>query len=173
MLLPSVGAESDTNVTPFYIFNAASNFGIDQTLMYAICTVESRCRSRVINHDDARKAEKDRGIVKKSFGLFQLQIDTAKFLGFKRYTEVSVVVTKRHKTKIVIKKIDHILDLLKPEINAWYAAKLLNHLYKRYHNTPKVISAFNAGHAITSNKDYVLKVLKAYSRLKIDHQRTL
>jgi len=172
VLTESTMAEGDTSLTPYYIFNAASQFKIDETLLYSICTVESRCRSNVINHDDARKIEKEKGIIKKSFGLFQIQAETAEFLGFNRY-EIKTVdyTTKKGKHKTKIKKIDHILDLLKPETNSWYAAKYLNYLYGLYKDTPRVISAYNAGHPIQSNEEYVLKVLSTFAKLKIDSKR--
>lgn len=159
---------NDSDKIPFYIYNAANKFHLDIALLYSICTVESRCRVNAVNHNDGTKAEKEAGIVKKAYGLFQLQLDTAKSLGFKDTAEIQVSV-KRHGKIIKVKKtVSTVKDLLNPEINTWFAAKYLQKLYKKYNNTNKVISAYNAGHYTRANDDYVLKVLKNYSRYKID-----
>lgn len=167
----AANAISDMQTTPYYIYNAASEFKIDDALMLALCTIESRCRPHAVNHDDAREEEKQKGVVKKSFGLFQIQVETAEFLGFERFTFVKVNVKKHNKFKVITKKIDHVKDLLDPEINSWYAAKYLNHLYRRYHKTVRVISAYNAGHPVKGNQKYVFKVLKLYAKIKIDNKR--
>lgn len=160
--------ESDTSTLPYYMYNAASKFDLDIALMYAICHVESNCKPKAMNHDDGTQAQKDAGIRDKSYGLFQIKASTAKGLGF--VVSETVTVEKMRKGKIVKTKktIYHTEDLLKPEINAWYAAKLLRHLYDRYGDTVKVVSAYNAGHYTTGNKEYVNKVLKQYARYKID-----
>jgi soluble lytic murein transglycosylase-like protein len=162
--------ESDTSTVPYYIYNAATHFNIDIALMYSICMVESNCRARAVNHNDGTPAQKAAGIVDKSYGLFQIKTATAKNLGFIIKEDVTVEKFRRGKVVKTKKTIDHTKDLLKPEINAWYAAKLLSHLYERYHDTPKVISAYNAGHYIKSNKDYVRKVLVQFVRYKIDRK---
>lgn len=139
--------EGDTSVAPYYMYNAANNFQIDLSLLYAVCSIESHCRSEAINKDDATSSRKARGIVEHSFGMFQIKLATARSLGF----------TGGRK------------DLMKPEVNVWYAAKLLRHLYNHYgQNTVKVISAYNAGRYTVYNKKYVNKVLQKYARYKID-----
>lgn len=155
---------------PFYILNAANAYQIDVNLMYAICQVESKCRARAMNKDDGTPEQKAAGIKVRSYGLFQLQIDTVKALGFidKEYT---TVIKKRGKhTKVVKVTTDNSKDLLQPDINSIYAAKLLHKLYRKYHDTAKVISAYNAGHYTKANSDYVLKVMTAYVKLTIDHR---
>lgn len=144
LLWPNV-VHSDGKI-PHYIQEAAKEFDIDVALLYAICSVESKCRSTAVNHDDGTKSQKTQGVVSKSFGMFQIKVSTAKGLGFK----------SNHR------------DLMRPDINTWYAAKLLRHLYDRYGETPKVISAYNAGRYITSNKAYVNEVLTNYAKFKID-----
>jgi soluble lytic murein transglycosylase-like protein len=57
---------------------------------------------------------------------------------------------------------------MRPDINTWYAAKLLRELYDKYDTTPEVISAYNAGRPIGANKAYVTKVLRAYAVYKLD-----
>lgn len=160
--------ESDTSTIPYYMYNAASSFNLDVALLYAICRVESNCKSKAMNHDDGTKHEKSRGIVRKSYGLFQLQLLTAKSVGFKTKKVVEVSVKRKGKISIVKKTIDNREDLLRPETNTWYAAKLIRALYDKYKDTPKVLSAYNAGKPVSYNKEYVNKVLRQYARYKID-----
>lgn len=143
-----VHSESPAQIVPFYMFNASATFGVDLALLYAICSVESRCRPNAINKDDANKAGKALGVKEYSYGLFQIKHATARMLGFKG---------KPHK-------------LLDPTINAFYAAKLLNKLYGKYKHTEKVISAYNAGRYIKHNREYVEKVMKYYLKFKIDRK---
>lgn len=138
---------SSTDSIPYYLANAASAHNLDVTLLYAICDVESRCKTDAVNRDDAQKAKKRLGIKEHSLGMFQIKLATARALGFKG---------KRK-------------DLMKPEINSWWAAELLQNLYKRYgHSTSKVISAYNAGKYVITNKRYVNKVLSKYAHYKLD-----
>jgi soluble lytic murein transglycosylase-like protein len=150
LILASILATPTSQVSaetiPLFMTNAANAFNIDVALMYSICQQESKCRANAINHSDGTKKQKAVGLVKKSYGLFQMQYATAQSLGFKGKPK----------------------DLLKPETNAWYAAKLLRSLYKRFKGTPEVISAFNAGHPVKHNVMYVHYVIKNYIRFKID-----
>lgn len=141
-----LNVESSTTMIPYYMFNAATQFEVDIALLYAFCSVESKCRSKAINRNDATKKAKEAGIIEHSHGLFQIKLATAKMLGFKGKAK----------------------DLMQPDINTYYAAKLIRRLYDKYGDTVKVISAYNAGRPIKSNKDYVHKVLSAYARYKID-----
>lgn len=170
--LLSINAANATHTTPsripFYILNAATAYNIDVNLMYAICLTESRCRASAINKNDGTAEEKAAGIKVKSFGLFQIKASTARNVGF---VDSETVITTFSKGKRIITKtkiVDHSRELLKPEINSLYAAKLLHKLYNKYHSTEKVISAYNAGHPIKGNSEYVLKVLKQYIKLTID-----
>lgn len=161
-------AESDTTTIPYYMYNAASKFDLDIALMYAICQVESNCKASAINHDDATPNRKAKGIKERSMGLFQIKPNTAKGLGFVISETITINKVRNGRLIRVKKQVFHTKDLLSPEINTWYAAKLLRHLYDRYHNTVKVISAYNAGRYTTANKEYVDKVLRRYARYKID-----
>lgn len=153
---------------PFYMYNAASEFNLDVALLYAICQKESNCRSRAINHDDGTKAQKAAGIIDKSYGLFQIKESTAVGLGFEPEKVVTTKVYKDGKMKVVTRTVNHRKDLLKPEVNAWYAAKLIRHLYDRYKDTSRVISAYNAGRPIKGNKAYVNVVLANFAKYKLD-----
>ncbi len=156
---------------PFYILNAATAYKIDVNLMYAICLTESKCNARAVNRDDGTPEEKAAGIKVKSYGLFQIKSATAQTLGFIATKQITSVKYRKHKEIITIKTVDISDELLKPEVNSLYAAKLLHKLYKKYRSTDKVLSAFNAGHPISSNSEYVLKVLKNYAKLTIDSRR--
>jgi len=169
-IVSSKSVESDTTTVPFHIYNAATKFKIDVALLYAFCRVESNCRAKAINHDDGTPAQKALGIIDKSYGLFQIKASTAQGLGFEVIEKVKVTTLRHGKSRTIVKTINHTKDLLKPEVNAWYAAKLLRHLYDRYGDTVKVISAYNAGHPTKANDEYVSKVLKQYARYKIDHR---
>ena len=139
--------------------------------MYAICLTESKCNARAVNKDDGTPKEKAAGIKVKSYGLFQIKAATASTLGF--VVKETVTITKKrgkHMVKVT-KIIDHSDELFKADVNAIYAAKLLHKLYKKYGTTERVISAYNAGHPIESNGDYVLKVLKNYVKLTIDKRQ--
>jgi len=161
-------SSGNSSMFPYYITNAASAFRLDPGLLYALCEVESRCKAKALNKNDGTPNQKALGINVKSYGLFQIQANTAKQLGFVRYRH-ELITIKRHKKLVKVnRRVDHINDLLDPEINAWFAAKYLKQLYNKYHDTYKVISAYNAGHASKNNKEYVLKVLKHYVHIKID-----
>jgi soluble lytic murein transglycosylase-like protein len=162
-------ADQHTKI-PYYMYNAANAFNIDVALLYALCKVESNCTARAMNRYDSNQDQRSKGIVDKSYGLFQLKVATAKGLGFKDSEVISVTIKRHNKTLSIKKTISHVEDLLKPEINTWYAAKLLRHLYNQYNDTNKVISAYNAGRYIRANKDYVCKVLSKYAMYKIDRR---
>ncbi len=165
----ALGSKTDNfSRIPFYILNAASAYDIDADLMYAICSVESKCKARALNRNDGTPEEKAAGIKVKSYGLFQIKVSTAEMVGFVSKTVVTTKKWKKHKEVTETKTVDNSDELLNPITNSLYAAKLLAKLYKKYHSTEKVISAYNAGHYIKSNQDYVFKVLKRYAELKID-----
>lgn len=171
ILMSSVADGDVKSQIPFYILNAASTYDLDATLLYSICLVESRCNARAVNKDDGTPEEKAAGIKIKSFGLFQMKLATAENLGF--VSKTKVVITKLRGKRVITKThyIDNSKDLFNAGTNAFYAAKLIARLYKKYHSTEKVISAYNAGHYIKSNRDYVYKVLKNYAELKIHQDR--
>lgn len=111
-------------------------------LLLAICTVESSLRPHVVNIDDG-------GSNNHSFGLCQVSYRTAvEMLGMPSNRDcVWNLETGR-------------CPLFKPDINLYYAEKYLNYQLKRYNNDiKKAVSAYNAGKAIKSNKNYVRNVL--------------
>ena len=132
--------------TPYYIQEAAGAFRLSPALLVALCTQESRCRAKVINRHDGILQPNGKRKYNPSYGLFQLKIETAKALGYQGPAK----------------------GLLDPEINAFYAAKLLRQNLDKYHSTAKAVSAHNAGHYIKSNKEYVHNVLATYAGLSLD-----
>lgn len=168
LLVRPLTAETQTSTVPFFMYNAASSFNLDVALLFAVCDVESRCQSKAMNVDDGTAEHKALGHKIKSYGLFQIQRATAVALGFKDKEIIEVKIKRHGKTVIIKKTVWHTDDLLKPEVNAWYAAKLLRNLYNKYKVTVAVVSAYNAGKPITGNKKYVDKVLRAYVKYKID-----
>lgn len=78
-----------------------------------------------------------------SYGLCQIKLNTARLVGFTGNAR----------------------QLMRPGVNAHYAAKYLVKNLKRYKNIKKAISAYNAGRAVDFNAEYVEKVMKNYRRL--------
>lgn len=147
--LVSATASAKGSETPWFMEYAAKTFNVDIDLLTAICTVESGCKANRINHDDGTLKQKSAGIKSKSYGMFQIKLSTAKWLGFS----------------------GPVSALVKPDVNAYYAAKFIAKLYSSYKLTSKVISAYNAGHPTSANKGYVNKVLSQYVFLNIDRKR--
>lgn len=169
-LLPQIADAVDKvpSRIPYYILNTASEFGLDAKLVYSICLVESNCNTKAINKNDGNAEEKAKGKKIKSYGLFQIRRDTAESLGFVSVETITIIkkrgkhIMKTHKT------INHLKELLNPETNTYYACKLLKILYKKFHSSDKVISAYNAGHPISGNSEYVFRVMRNYLKLSID-----
>lgn len=146
ILAPKTG-DSSTETIPYYMFRASQQFDVEVPLLYAFCHVESRCKQNALNKDDGRRESRAKGVKTHSHGLFQIQLPTARGLGFKGAKK----------------------DLMKPDVNTWYAAKLIRQLMDKYEDLPKVISAYNAGHPSRHNKKYVHLVMKAYINYQLDH----
>lgn len=146
MITSLVGADSEN---PNYINKYAKLFKLDPELLMAICTVESHCNPTALNHNDGTIKQKTLRVKSKSYGMFQIKLATARSLGFRRSSK----------------------DLLDPDTNTYYAAKLLNTLYIKYKYTKDVVSAYNAGKPVTHNTRYVGSVFKKYVTFKIDRKR--
>ncbi len=131
---------------PAYIKVYAGIYALDPVLLYAIARVESNHKATAMNRNDGNERDKRHGIIKKSYGLFQIQLSTARQYGFSADPKL----------------------LLNPQVNSLFAARHLNRLYKRYRDTAQVLSAYNAGHFTHKNKSYVDKVIKYYILYKID-----
>jgi soluble lytic murein transglycosylase-like protein len=145
VLLSSQDVASSTSPVPLHIRESAKKFHLDPILLYALCKVETGCKT-TINHNDGTKRQKDLGITSKSYGMFQIKLATAKGLGFKGNYE----------------------KLMQPHVNSYYAAKYIRTVYDKYHDTLLVLSAYNAGKPIKSNKAYVDKVSRLYVKYKVD-----
>lgn len=132
------------NRTPYYVTNAANTFNVDSDLLMALCDVESHCNPYVVSYNDGTKKQKLLGIKVKSIGMFQIQLATARLLGFTGTAK----------------------ELMKPAINSYYAAKLLSIHYNEYGSTTKALSSYNAGKPIKGNMEYVNSVVDKYVEIK-------
>lgn len=106
-------------------------------LLPAVCWVESKHRVHVVAHKDGSSS---------SYGICQIKLETANWM--KEYYRVPGPPVG-HK------------QLMKPEVNGFYAGLYLKYQTKLYNgNLNCAISAYNAGRCIKSNQNtYVKKVL--------------
>lgn len=97
------------------------------------------------SHYDVNAIHKDDG-GENSLGVCQVKLSTAKWLGF----------TGNEK------------QLMRPEVNAKYAAKFLRYQLNRYHdNEVKAVTAYNRGHSTkTGDSKYMRKVFKKWAELE-------
>jgi len=103
-------------------------YHLPSNLLAKICFVESSHRADLVVQDTNGR---------KSMGICQIQLRTAKYLGFDGEEE----------------------DLLDPATNIKFAGKYLYHQYRRYHSWIKAVKAYNAGFAKTNKpNEYYIKV---------------
>lgn len=108
------------------------NYGLPDGLLPAVCFVESSYRPHVISKDD--------GGPHSSIGLCQVQLRTAKSLGYPGDAK----------------------GLLDPITNAAYASAYLYQQYLRYGNWDKAVIAYNRGNAKgLTDSAYLRKVKRA------------
>lgn len=113
-----------------------SKYGIPKNLLKAICYVESNHNSKAVRKNDGNHD---------SLGICQVQLPTAKWLGYSGDTTT----------------------LLDPHVNARYAAIYLKVQHGRYSNWYDAVAAYNAGQVkkndfgYYTNYDYVQKVREA------------
>lgn len=113
---------------------ASAVHGLPHTLLSDVCFVESSHRPKVSRMDSNGH---------KSVGLCQMQLPTARFLGFRGSES----------------------DLLNPRTNAFYAGKYLAYQYRRYGSWVKAIKAYNAGSSKTDlPNDYFRKVTRVSNK---------
>lgn len=92
-------------------------------------------------HNVAAIARQDGG--SDSYGICQVKMSAARHMGFKGNEK----------------------QLMEPEVNIHYAAKLLQYQIKRYSNVPKAVTAYNKGHSDgTGYSTYYFKVKKEWSK---------
>ncbi len=132
------------------LFVAASHtVDLPPGLQSALCYAESRHKVHAVNHDDGNKAQKASSAVVRSVGPCQMQLATAKLMGFKG--------TER--------------DLMHPTINVYYSALYLKYQLDRYNgDVVKSVSAYNMGTYKANrrgrpvNQEYVEKVFKFWAQ---------
>lgn len=111
-----------------------SSYGLPKDLLPAVCYVESGYRLKVVHKDD--------GGPRSSLGVCQVQLRTAKFLGYRGTAK----------------------ELMDPVTNAAYAAAYLSYQYTRYNSWDKAVIAYNRGNAKGMHtSSYLRKVKRAYA----------
>ena len=112
---------------------SSSSFNLPPKLIDSVCWVESKHDVTAIKQDDGPSD---------SYGVCQIKLETARWLGFEGTTK----------------------QLMRPEVNIHYAAKYLAHNLRRYRgDVTKAVIAYNRGNArgLTRTK-YSDKVLEAH-----------
>lgn len=111
---------------PLILLNAAVEQGVSPSLLSSVCYVESSHKVLAVNRDEPNG--------RASIGLCQIQLRTARWLGFKGTEK----------------------ELFTPKVNAKYAAKYLKFQLDRYSsNWVFAIAAYNSG-SIKFNKSLQL-----------------
>lgn len=129
-----------------YIDNVEGHYKLPKNLLAAIINVESGGAIGAVNPNDGTKLQKLQGKIVKSVGLMQLQLATARHMGF------------RGKLK----------DLILPVVNIEYGARYLRQLLDTHHNNiAQALTCFNSGPASSSciNRQYTPYVGKVLNSL--------
>lgn len=128
----------------FLTFSLAT--GLPPGLLDAVCYVESKHKVEAVRHKDGIKGSEHQP---EALGVCQLHMDTVKLMA------------RVHKVKAPTKA-----ELMKPEVNIYYAALYLKwQLDRKEHkgNFAKAVNAFNSGTTYgTGGSDYLAKVFDAY-----------
>lgn len=111
---------------------ATKTFNLPEGLLSSLCYVESAHNPKALHIDDGTS---------NSIGICQVELSTAKWLGFKGSEK----------------------DLFNPTINIFYAAMYLQKQIARYNNVERGVVAYNFGNAkgLTSSQ-YSSKVIKQW-----------
>jgi soluble lytic murein transglycosylase-like protein len=123
------------------ITHIACNQGVDPRLVASFIEQESSFNTKSVHHDPSGGY---------SYGLMQLKLDTAKFMGFKGSYK----------------------RLYDPYVNINYGVKYIVYLNTRYKYIGSIISAYNAGSATWvkgrgfRNQKYVNSVYRRYLKYK-------
>ena len=144
LVLASIDVSASTKIeTRALVARVAFEAEVPPDLLVSICTVESSLNPKAINRNDGGKG-------RHSIGLCQIQLRTAKWLGFRGTQK----------------------ELYDPETNARFAAKYLRYQLGRYdHIWTYAIAAYNAGSVRRRvnrkiiNYWYVQRVMKVYYRI--------
>jgi soluble lytic murein transglycosylase-like protein len=134
---------------PTLIRAAEMKYELPEHILEAMVLVESNGNLKAINKDDGTTAHKSRGIKIRSYGLLQMQLDSAKVVQILKAKDDGITLTKRD---IITAK-----QLMIPEINLDYGAAYLKWLLKTHNNDIAwALSCYNAGPngSICKNKKY-------------------
>lgn len=130
------------------IIKAADKVQVPRELLLAICWTESSYRATLKPRIDGDT---------ESHGICQVKLETAEYM--------DEVYGHRH--KVTRDK------LQSPYLNAFYAAKYLRYQLNRYNwDWKKAIDAYNKGHHVSSESEYVQKVLIAVNTKGVEHAKT-
>lgn len=108
--------------------SVSTTLGLPSGLLSSVCYVESRYNVRAIHHDDGGND---------SLGVCQVQLPTARSLGFKG-TEA---------------------QLMRPATNIAYAGKILSYHLARCATVQDALMAYNSGRCGIGSRRYAVKVL--------------
>lgn len=141
VFFPSIANHSaEANTLDTLFIKHAVSEGVEPRLLKAICKVESGLRPSARNLMDGGRA---------SYGICQVQLRTAKHMGFTGTPG----------------------DLMTADLNIKYASKYFSFQLERYKNNWKrALVAYNKGHYTSGDNEineYVIKVMVAYKETNI------
>lgn len=121
------------NTIAALFITATTAFGLPPGLLSSLCYVESGHNISAIHHDDGSRRD--------SLGVCQIQLRTARTVGFKGTTK----------------------ELMDPKVNIIVAAAILKTQINRYNSVKRGVIAYNIGNAknLTTTK-YQVKVYKQW-----------
>jgi soluble lytic murein transglycosylase-like protein len=143
-LLAGNSAQANNNKVFRAITAAAVANNIPPNMLRSICYVESKYDPKAFNKSDGGSP---------SYGLCQIKLRTAQYLGFRGSPDA----------------------LFSASVNARYAARYLNYQYRRYGDWYRAIAAYNMGHArrMVTNRRYVNLVVTEMLRGPYSHSRSI
>lgn len=124
------------NELAFLFLSIAAAHGLPPGLLESVCYVESGHKVTAVRRHD--------GSSRTSFGICQIQLRTARFVGFR----------------------GNVHGLMEPRNNVEYAARYLKYQISRYHGDySKAVSAYNQGTTRShGGTQYLARVFNAYLR---------
>lgn len=152
-------------LVPNMIKAAEMKYDLPSRVLQALIQVESAGNYAAMNHDDGNKSTKRKGLRVKSFGLVQIQLETARFMQKEKAKSTGEIITKKNQITTS--------QLIRPEINIEYGAMYIKWLLSTHDNDISwALTCYNSGHAsrMCTNKiyygKYVGKVLNEMVKLK-------
>lgn len=177
LIYSNVARSQDLNLDISHLIIASEiKYDLPRGLLEAIVRTESSGNHKATNHNDGNSAQKSAGLQIKSYGLMQLQLDTAHLVQRIKAGKNVVFLKKGQKLPKTTKAIEYYVDghdLLNPEINIDYGAAYLAWLLKNSKNDVALaLTCWNVGpnSKICKGKryygEYVGKVLNNFVIVK-------